>query len=93
MAFFVYILQSESTAEIYTGQTADLARRVAQHNDPGCRLTLHTKRRRGRWKLVYWEEYGTRAEAMRRERELKTGKGREWIKRKVRGTGEGEGGV
>jgi putative endonuclease len=83
MPFFVYILQSKSTRETYIGQTRDLNRRVNQHNDPEYRLTMHTKRRRGPWKLIHFEEYETRSEAMRRERELKTGRGRDWIRRNV----------
>ncbi len=78
--FFVYILQSESTGKIYIGQTNDLDRRVAQHNDPDFKLTLHTKRNRGPWKLIHSEEYPTRREAMRREKYLKSGQGREWVR-------------
>jgi putative endonuclease len=89
MPFFVYVLQSESTGETYIGQTSDLQRRVAQHNDPNCQLTLHTKRRRGPWRLVHSEELLTRAEAMRREKELKSGKGREWIRQKIISRAEG----
>ena len=81
MPFFVYIIQSETTGKIYTGQTADIPRRLSQHNDPDNRLTLHTKRHKGPWKSIHIEEYPTRSEAMRRERELKTGKGRDWIRR------------
>jgi len=33
------------------------------------------------WRLVYFEKFDTRAEAVRRERELKTGKGRDDLKR------------
>ena len=82
MAFFVYILQN-SQAETYVGQTVDLQRRLAQHNDPDCRLTLHTKRHAGPWRLIHVEEFSSRSDAMRRERELKSGKGREWIRRVV----------
>jgi putative endonuclease len=82
--FWVYILQSETTGATYTGQTEDVARRLSEHNDPSNRRTLHTKRRPGPWLLLHAEPFPTRAEAMRRERELKTGKGRDWISRLVR---------
>ena len=49
MSFSVYVLQSETTGEIYIGQTHDLATRLAQHNDPEHDFTLHTKRRRAPW--------------------------------------------
>jgi putative endonuclease len=80
MPYFVYVLQSESTGKTYVGQTADLERRLTQHNDPDCTLTLHTKRNKGPWKLIHSEEYGNRSEAMRREKQLKSGQGREWLR-------------
>ncbi|HPO17511.1 MAG TPA: GIY-YIG nuclease family protein [Candidatus Hydrogenedentes bacterium] len=77
--FVVYVLQSESSGKIYIGQTADLQKRLQQHNDPNCHLTLHTKRNPGPWILVHSEHYPTRTDAMRREKILKSGQGREWI--------------
>ncbi|HOE64202.1 MAG TPA: GIY-YIG nuclease family protein [Candidatus Sumerlaeota bacterium] len=83
MPFSVYIIQSESTSEIYIGQTSNLERRIAQHNDPDFKGTLHTKRRKGPWWLLYHEEFPARYMAMKREKELKSGKGRQWIKNHV----------
>ena len=71
--------------KIYIGQTEDLARRISQHNDPEYRGTLYTKRHAGPWRLVHEEEFATRAEAMRRERQLKSHGGREWIREQLRG--------
>ena len=80
MPFFVYILLNPE-GKTYVGQTADLDQRLAQHNDPDCRLTLHTKRHTGSWRLLHSEVFPSRSAAMHRERELKSGKGREWIRR------------
>ena len=80
MSFHVYVLQNPE-GKIYIGQTKDLQKRLREHNDPEYRGTLHTKRHTGPWRLVHSEEYGTRTEAMARERDLKTGKGREWIRK------------
>lgn len=67
MAYYVYILKC-SDDSYYTGYTSDLSRRVKQHNEGiGGRYT----RSRKPVKLLYQEEYATRAEAMRREREIK----------------------
>jgi putative endonuclease len=66
---------------IYIGQTHDLAQRLTQHNDPQYRGTLHTKRHPGPWRLLMHEEFSTRREAMRREKELKSSRGRAWIRR------------
>ena len=75
--YFVYVLRSLSTRRLYTGHTADLIHRLGQHNDG---ITKATKGR-GPWELVYHEEFATRAEAMQRERHLKTGQGREELER------------
>ena len=79
MAYFVYVLRSASSGKIYIGQTADLEKRISQHNDPAYQVTLHTKRNAGPWYLLHAEKFATRAEAMARERALKSGQGRQWI--------------
>ena len=89
MACFVYILQSESTGKIYIGQTENLDKRLRQHNDPECKLTLYTKRNKGPWTLLHSEEYPTRRDAMRREKQLKSGQGREWIHQNLLQDNEG----
>jgi putative endonuclease len=73
--FYVYVLQSETSKHSYTGFTTDLQHRVGQHNAGTTKSTTN----RGPWKLVYEEEFSSRAEAMRREKFLKSGKGREQI--------------
>jgi putative endonuclease len=80
MAFFVYVLLNPE-GKTYVGQTADLERRLAQHNDPECRLTPHTKRHAGPWRLLHFEKFPSRSAALCRERDLKSGKGRECIRR------------
>jgi putative endonuclease len=54
-----------------------LVQRLGQHNSG---ITKATKNR-GKWSLIYQEEYATRAEATRREKFLKSGQGREELKR------------
>jgi putative endonuclease len=75
--FHVYVLQSEATGRLYVGYSSDLVRRLGQHNHG---VTKSTKNR-GPWRLVHQEAFGTRSEAMRRERFLKSGQGREELKR------------
>jgi len=74
---FVYVLQSSVTNRFYTGATTDLHRRLTEHNS---NLSRSTKNR-GPWVLVHKEEFVSLAEAYRRERFLKTGKGRDELKR------------
>ena len=53
---------------LYCGWTSNLERRVKAHNaGQGAKYT----RSRRPVKLVYWEEYDTREEAMRREWQIK----------------------
>ncbi len=65
--YYVYLLRSVKDGRFYTGYTANLRNRLAQHNDGRVRST---KGRRP-FELVYWERFKTRVEAMRRERRLK----------------------
>ncbi|MCG2661573.1 MAG: GIY-YIG nuclease family protein, partial [Kiritimatiellae bacterium] len=80
MSYFVYILVNLKD-KIYIGYTSHLSCRLDQHNDPDFRGTLHTKRHSGPWPMIHSEEYATRAEAMGREKQLKTSRGRVWIRR------------
>jgi len=75
--FFVYVLRSETSGRHYVGFCSNLTQRLGQHNDG---ITKSTKNR-GPWKLIYKEQFQTRQEAVRRERFLKTGQGREELRR------------
>jgi putative endonuclease len=81
--YFVYVLENTATNKHYTGFTADLTQRVGQHNSG---VTKSTKNR-GKWVLLYSEEFTTRSEAMRRERLLKSGQGREELRRILQAEG------
>jgi len=70
---FVYVLRSRMTGRLYTGATSDLQARLAQHSSDQSFATKH----RGPWDLAHSEEFDTWAEAIRRERYFKTGKGRD----------------
>jgi len=80
MAFYTYVLQSISTGRFYVGHTSNLAKRIADHNN---NRTFSIKSR-GPWELVYAEEHPTRAEASRREREMKRMKSHRWIEQVLR---------
>jgi len=66
--FYVYLLQHTETREIYIGFTADLKRRVAEHDAKG---TKFTTRKTGRWFLKYYEAYASQEDARLRESKLK----------------------
>lgn len=77
--YYVYVIYSKKSKKKYTGQTEDLELRLKQHNEGT--LGFYTKNK-GPWELIYVEEYTTRSEAMAREKWLKSGKGREFVKLK-----------
>lgn len=78
---FVYILKSKKSNRNYTGHTADLENRLKEHN----RGKSSYDKLNAPFELVYYEKVKTRAEAMRREKYFKTGKGRDEIKAKLEG--------
>ena len=69
--YFTYILYSKTSQKYYCGQTDNLKRRVSRHNDPNYRGSLTTKRIKGPWELVWFEEFSTRSEAVIKERYIK----------------------
>lgn len=73
LMYFVYVLRSCRTGRFYTGSTADPNRRLSEHNSG---VSFSTRRGRP-WELVHFEKFQTRAQAARRERHFKSGKGRE----------------
>jgi len=75
--FYVYVLRNPSSGKHYTGHTEYLAQRVQQHNHG---VTKSTKNR-GEWTLAHQESFATHAEAMKREKFLKSGQGREQLKK------------
>ena len=83
MAYYVYILESECDNSYYIGYTEDLQLRLQRHNDGWSRST---KAKRP-WKIVYYEKYQSKTEALRREREIKSKKSRRYIKQLIHAGG------
>lgn len=79
--YWVYILQSRRDKKLYTGITADVKKRIQEHNR---RKNLSTKSR-APFDLLYKEKCESRVEARKREKFLKSGCGREWVKNNISG--------
>jgi len=71
--FIVYVLHSPSHNKIYIGFTSDLENRMKSHNIMATKGWTVKFRP---WNLVFTEEYSTKVEAMKREKNLKGAKGR-----------------
>ena len=75
--WFVYALECDD-GSIYIGQTENIEKRWGEHaSGKGAEWT----KRYPPVKLVHWEEFDSLEEAVKREKELKTGFGRKWLKR------------
>ncbi len=76
---FVYVFEC-SNGSHYIGQTNDIEKRWIEHiQGKGADWTKHYPP----VKLVHWEEFNTREAAVKREKDLKTGFGRKWLKREI----------
>lgn len=73
---FVYVVCSRTTGRFYTGLTSNLAKRLAEHNADLSRSTKH----RGPWDLVHQVSFLALSDAVRHERYLKTGHGRDEVR-------------
>ncbi len=75
--WYIYILRSLKNNRVYTGSTNNLERRLMEHNSGHSKYTSLTRP----FELIYKEDFTTRLEARQRELFLKTGKGRDLLKR------------
>ncbi len=74
--FTVYVLYSANYKKIYIGFTSDLSQRLLSHNELGKKgWTIKFRP----WQLVHTETFQEKADAMKREKELKTATGRNFI--------------
>jgi putative endonuclease len=78
--YTVYVLYSRAFDKCYLGYTSDFSSRLRSHNELG--TSNWTKRYRP-WVLIYREEYSTKGAAMQREKVLKSGVGREFIRKNM----------
>jgi putative endonuclease len=74
--YHIYILQSQISNHFYTGQTKDLDQRINLHNIG----KIKSSNRYKPWKIIYFETFKTRQEAVKREKFLKSHAGRKWTK-------------
>jgi len=74
--FFVYAIKSISRNYIYVGLTNDIERRLAEHNKKENRST----KAYAPFELILKESFEKRVEAREREKYLKSGIGKEFLK-------------
>ncbi len=76
----VYVLKSLNRNYIYVGLTNNLERRIKEHQEG----KSYTTRAYNPFNLIITEEFESRLEARNREKYLKSGSGKEWIKQEIK---------
>jgi putative endonuclease len=82
---YTYVLVSEKDGNFYTGLTGDLERRLDLHNAGEVPSTKH----RRPFRLVYYEACLSRQDAAAREKYLKSGMGKRFLRNRLKATLEG----
>lgn len=80
MYYYIYILKSSKDNQLYTGYTADLKKRLDEHN----KGEVTSTKNRLPVKLVYFEGCLNQQDATHREKYLKTSWGKRYIKERLK---------
>lgn len=78
--YYVYVLQSITSGCLYTGFTRSVYKRLKGHNDG---LNEFSKKF-GPWKLIYYEVYIIKEDAIAREKFLKSGSGKKYLDKQLK---------
>ncbi|MBU4338687.1 GIY-YIG nuclease family protein [Patescibacteria group bacterium] len=78
--FYTYIIQSKKDGRWYTGCTNDLRKRFKQHNNG----EVSSTKGRGPFELIYYEACRNEQDAFAREKYLKSGPGKQYLKKRLK---------
>jgi len=78
--YYTYVLLSLKDSKFYVGYTDDLKRRFKEHQEGKVTATKH----RRPLKLVYYEACLNQHDALQRERYLKSSRGKEFLKKRLK---------
>jgi len=79
--YYIYVIQSQKSKELYFGRTTDPERRLKDHNQG---KNISTKQKRP-WYYVYIEGYKSEKDATERELKLKNyGNARTYVKKRLK---------
>ncbi|HPN96840.1 MAG TPA: GIY-YIG nuclease family protein [Candidatus Moranbacteria bacterium] len=68
--YYVYLLKSKKTGNLYIGCSGDLKKRVESHNKGRSAYTKNG----GPWEVRYYEAFYSKEDAFQREKQLKKNK-------------------
>ena len=80
MFYYVYVLLSQADNKLYTGYTNNLRNRLDLHNSGKVASTKN----RIPLLLIYWEGCLNQQDATRREKYLKSGNGKRYLKNRLK---------
>jgi putative endonuclease len=75
--YYAYVIKSKEHEYVYKGHCKDLKKRLMQHNS-GMTVSI---RPYIPFEIVYYEEFKTLSEAIKREKYFKTSRGRQFLKK------------
>jgi putative endonuclease len=78
--WYVYVLESQKSRHWYIGSTKDLQKRILRHNSGKNKSTKYGIP----WKLIYCEISLNKKDARAREKYLKSGMGRRYLKNRLK---------
>jgi putative endonuclease len=78
--YYVYVLENEDKS-FYIGFISNLKQRISNHQSGKGGKTTKAKLN---WKLIYFESYIHKMDALGREKFLKGGSGRKYLKKQLR---------
>jgi len=79
MYYYTYVIKSRSDNKLYIGWATDVYKRLEEHNKGLVRAT----RARVPFELAYFEACRSKTKAIQREKQLKTGYGRAYLKSRI----------
>ena len=78
--YYVYVIQSKKDKQFYTGFTRDLENRLLEHNSG----RVSSTKERGPFELIYYEACLNEQDALAREKYLKSGMGKRYLRNRLR---------
>lgn len=80
MFYYAYVLKSKKDSKWYTGSTNDLRKRFKDHNNK----KITSTKNRGPFTLIYYEACLNEQDARAREKFLKSGLGKRYLKNRLK---------
>jgi putative endonuclease len=78
--YYVYVIQGKKDKQFYIGFTRDLENRIREHNEG----RVSSTKERGPFELIYYEACLNEQDALAREKYLKSGMGKRYLRNRLR---------